>query len=444
MTDHFDTDVLVVGAGPAGAILSDVLARQGIRVTLAERAATAERSFRGETVAALSVKIMEDLGYGDRLKQAGYLPLEGIAFRENGRTLLSADYSRFPIGQLPIDMPQPQLLGVAIEAARSAPSFSFLSGTQFLSLIEEDGVVKGAMLRRSGGEPYELRARLTVGCDGRFSRMRKLSGLEAKITPMERDFLWFKLPRPENWQHTSQLVARGDRHLVILPTWPDLLRVGYNVPKGGFRDQREQGITLFQDSVAALDPRLADLVRTHIRGWDDVTLLDIFTAEMEQWSRDGLLLIGDSAHTVTPVLGQGVNLAIQDAVSFAPAIYQALADSTDVIPASALQAVIAKRRSHKAMITKFQRMQEGNLAQGTRFGTFLRRLKMRLLNHSPVKYKVLDRMMNAPHALRQAPEYRAMLERLAPIGAPVDAADGFAPVAPAHQNFREEVRTNAA
>ncbi|TRD17800.1 FAD-dependent monooxygenase [Palleronia caenipelagi] len=445
MTELYDTDVLVIGAGPAGAILADVLARQGIRVTLVERATSAERSFRGETVSALSVKIMKDLGYGERLRESGYLPLEGIAFREDGKELLSADYRRFPIGQLPIDMPQPQLLGVAIDAARSATDFKFLPGTQFLSLIEEGDVVKGAVLRRAGGEAYEVRARLTVGCDGRFSRVRKLSGLEAKVTPMPRDFLWFKLPRPDNWQQTSQLVVSSDRHLVILPTWPDLLRVGYNVPKGGFGDQRQKGIEAFHDGIAALDPRLADLVREHVTSWNDVSLLDIFTAELDEWARDGLLLIGDSSHTVTPILGQGVNLAIQDAICFAPVIYHAITEGTETVPAAAMRAVMAERRKHKAMITSFQRMQEANLAQHTRFGTFLRRLKMRFLHNSPVKYKVLNRTLNAPHGLRSSEEYVSLLERLIPISTPVTSVTPSPqPVKPASAAFEDAVNVNAA
>lgn len=445
MTELYDTDVLVIGAGPAGAILSDVLARQGIRVTLVEQAVTAERTFRGETVSALSVKIMKDLGYGERLKKAGYMPLEGIAFREDGKELLSADYKRFPIGQLPVDMPQPQLLGVALEAARSAKDFEFLPGTQFTSLIEEDGVVKGAVLRPSGGEAYEKRARLTVACDGRFSRVRKLSGLEAKITPMPRDFLWFKLPRPDNWEHTSQLVVSGDRHLVILPTWPDLLRVGYNVPKGGFGDQRQKGIENFQNGIAALDPRLADLVREHVTTWKDVSMLNIFTAELDKWSRDGLLLIGDSSHTVTPILGQGVNLAIQDAVSFAPVIYYAITEGTDTVSAAVMRAVTLERQKHKAMITNFQRIQEANLAQHTRLGTFLRRLKMRVLHNSPIKYKMLNQTLNAPHGLRSTPEYQSLLERLMPIGTPAANVTALSqPVQPAPAAFEEAINVNVS
>ena len=68
---------------------------------------------------------------------------------------------------------------------------------------------------------------------------------------MERDFLWFKVPRPAGWGDEAQLVIRKDKHLVILPTFPDLLRIGYNLPKHGFTEIRKRGFEAF----------IADLIR---------------------------------------------------------------------------------------------------------------------------------------------------------------------------------------
>src|SRR5262249_9624333 len=152
-----------------------------------------------------------------------------------------------------------------------------------------DGVVRGAMLKRRDGGVVEARARLVVGADGRFSKVRTASGLDATITPMSRDFVWFKVPRPEDWGHHAQVVVKRDKHPVILPTYPDLLRIGYNLPKRGFSDIRQRGIEAFRADIAELDPRLGPLVETHIGGWHDTSFLDIFTAEMDQWARDGLV-----------------------------------------------------------------------------------------------------------------------------------------------------------
>lgn len=397
-TNAIETDVLIIGGGPAGALLVCLLARLGQRVVLAERELNAERSFRGETIAARSVVTLRELGFEPALSQHGYVELTGISFWEKGRRIVHADYRNFPIGALPIDIPQPALIDAFFNSARAFPRCDIMKGANFVSLIEEDGVVRGAILKTRDGETIEARARLVVGADGRFSRVRKASLLEATITPMERDFLWFKFPRPSDWGNDAQLVVDRDRHLVILPTFPDLLRVGYNLPKRGFEEIRKRGIEAFRADIAELDPRLAPLVEAHINGWQDTSFLEIFTAELRDWARDGLILIGDAAHTATPILGQGVNLAIQDAVYLAPTIAAALSrTASDVLPAAEFAEFVAKRRAHKAMVTKFQRAQEASLAKNSPVGTLLRRARLKALDLFPLKYRLLDRVMNAPH-----------------------------------------------
>jgi 2-polyprenyl-6-methoxyphenol hydroxylase-like FAD-dependent oxidoreductase len=408
MSDILETDVLVVGSGPAGALMANLLVRRGVNVLLAEKTSDFERNFRGETIAARSVLTLRELGFGPRLAEHGFVELEGISFWEKGKSIMSMDYRKFPIDALPIDIPQPAMIGAFNDESVGYPNFKLLMGYQFTGLIEDGEAVKGATLESPHGEKIGVRARLVIAADGRFSAVRKASGLKAKITPMERDFVWFKLPRPKDWARESQLVVKKDRHLVILPTFPDLLRIGYNLPKRGFGDARKLGIGAFRDSICDLDPRLTDLVQDHIKTWNDTSFLEIFTAEVDQWARDGLLLIGDASHTATPILGQGVNLALQDTIYFAPVIAQALKNSIGPLSANALEPTAQLRRDHKGMVTRFQRLQEANLAQHSALGTMMRRTKLRLLNLNPGKYWMLDKVLNAPHNMPvEAPHVKA-------------------------------------
>ncbi len=405
MTIPKTTDVLIVGSGPAGVVLGCLLARRGFDVLLVEKQTTLEREFRGETLAPPSVITLRRLGFGPALARHGYLETAGIAMRMEGCQVFVVDYGHFQDGTLPIDIPQPALIGIVHEDAAALPNFSYVSGTSFTGLIEDgDGVVRGAILKQRDRTRVEVLARLVVGADGRFSKVRKASGLAATITPMARDLLSFKLPRPESWGNQAELVVDRDQHLVILPTFPHFLRIGHNLPKHGLSELKKAGFDRFKAKIAGIDPRLGPIMDEHLRSWVDTSFLEIFTAEMRQWTRDGLILIGDASHTCTPILGQGVNIAIQDAVSLTPVIAAALTRSraTDVITADELAGFVAKRRKHKASVTRFQRMQESALAQRTYLKTALRRARFRTLDRLPLKYHLIGKVINTPHEIDPA------------------------------------------
>lgn len=404
MTVPTRTDVLIVGGGPAGSLLGCLLARRGIEVLLVEKQTHLDRDFRGETLAAPSVVTLRALGFGPALSAHGYLETSGVTMRMEGREVFHVDYGRFPIGALPIDIPQPALIGIFNDAARGLPNFTYLGGTTLTRLLESDGVVRGAVLRRREGGSVEVRARVVIGADGRFSKVRRESGLAADIQPMARDFLSFKLPRPPEWGNGAELVVDRDKHLVVLPTFPDWLRIGHNLPKGSYGQLRQEGFDAFKAGIARLDDRLAPLVNAHLKSWEDAGFLEIFTAEMRQWARDGLLLIGDASHTATPILGQGVNLAIQDTVCLAPLLAAQLAQGSpdDAIPASAFTDFVASRRAHKSLVTRFQHLQEKALTAHTPVATTLRRTRFRLLDRLPIKYRVFGKVINMPHPVDPA------------------------------------------
>lgn len=394
-----ETDVLIVGGGPGGALLGYLLARRGWEVTVVERQADLAREFRGETVAAPSVLTLRALGFGPALTAHGYLSTEGVTMIMEGRRVMHVDYRRFGIEAVPIDIPQPAMIHIFIEAGRQFPGFDYRFATTCTNLVEEDGVVRGAVLRRKGEAPVTVRARLVVGADGRFSKVRRMAGLEADVQPMARDFLSFRLPRPQDWGLQAELVVDHDRHLVVLPTFPDTLRIGHNLPKRGLGDLRATGFGAFKDGIMRLDARLAPVVQEHLHSWDDTSFLEIFTAEVPQWAKDGLILIGDASHTCTPILGQGVNLAIQDAVCLAPVVGKCLTRGDTFIRGASLAEFVAQRRRHKTFVTKFQRIQEAALATASPMGVLLRRARYRVLNALPLKYRIFERVLSAPHEI---------------------------------------------
>jgi 2-polyprenyl-6-methoxyphenol hydroxylase-like FAD-dependent oxidoreductase len=332
------TDVCVVGGGPAGLALALALAQQGVRSVVLEHGGSGRRVFRGESVSPDGVWLLHRLGVLEALRDEA-LVVRRLQIEDGGRTVLSVDFSDFPYAfRHPLEIPQSALLGALRAAAVSASGGGLCevrerwSATALLRATGPDGrpgPVEGVTALTPAG-PREVRARLTVAADGRYSQLREQTGLSARRTPLDRDVLWCRLPFPADWDTATYRVRiRGNRNGLFLPNSGGLVRVGFNIPKGGLRELRAGGIAAFHQRVAELAPELAESVREHVPGWRHTALLDIFTTDVPTWYVPGLALIGDAAHTLSPVLGQGVNHALADAVTLAPLVVGALREAPD-------------------------------------------------------------------------------------------------------------------
>jgi 2-polyprenyl-6-methoxyphenol hydroxylase-like FAD-dependent oxidoreductase len=175
-------------------------------------------------------------------------------------------------------------------------------------------VVRGVRYQAADGL-YELHAELTVGSDGRFSRVRKLSGLgTSAVTPSQpMDVLWLRLPRHADETHgASGRVGNG--HFFIELERGAEWQIGLIIPKGSFATLRAKGIEALRRILVDTAPELADRVDTLV-DWKQVSLLTVQADRLTQWYKPGLLLIGDAAHVMSPVGGNGINYAIMDAVA---------------------------------------------------------------------------------------------------------------------------------
>ena len=313
--DVRQTTCCIAGGGPAGAVLALLLARQGIPVMLLEAHADFDRDFRGDTIHPSAMELMDELGLSDRLLQLRHTKIRTMSLPSEAGPIQVADFGRLKTRHPYIVMlPQVHFLEFIVAEAQRYPHFQLVMGANVQQLVEEDGAVRGVRYQGRDGW-HEVRALLTVGADGRFSRVRRLAGMEPIKTSPPMDVLWFRLPRKPD-DPAGAFGGFGSGHGVVLLDRSEEWQIAYLIPKDSYQEIHAAGITELRRSLAAIVPMLADRV-DHLVDWKQVALLSVESSRVRRWYRPGLLLIGDAAHVMSPVGGVGINYAIQDAVAAA-------------------------------------------------------------------------------------------------------------------------------
>jgi 2-polyprenyl-6-methoxyphenol hydroxylase-like FAD-dependent oxidoreductase len=333
-------------------MLGLLLARAGVDVVVLEKHPDFFRDFRGDTVHASTLQILDELDLidaFDRLPQQRTTHIDLLT--DDGPTPMG-DFSDLPGKFRYLSMvPQWDFLSFLTEEAARYPGFALHREVEVVGLVEDAGdVVRGVRCRTAGGEQV-VRADLVVAADGRHSATRAAAGLVATEYGSPLDVLWYRVPR-----------AAGDPSGTFLRVAPGALlpmidrrtywQGAYTVPKGAFVELRAGGIEAFRSTLRACLPFLGD--RVEDVDWDDVGFLEVRVNRLASWWRPGLLCIGDAAHAMSPIGGVGINLAIQDAVAAANILAGPLVDRL-VRPAD-LRAV-QRRRELPTRVT--QRVQLG-------------------------------------------------------------------------------------
>ena len=310
--DVQQTSCCIVGGGPAGMVLAYLLARKGVPVILLEEHKDFDRDFRGDTIHPSTMTIMEELGLIDRLLELPHSRFQSIDVQTPDGPFKAIDFTRLKTRYPYIAMiPQVRFLEFMTEEAKKLAAFRLIMGARVAELVEENGVVGGVRYQSEDGR-HEVRATLTVGADGRFSRLRRLAGFQAITTSPPMDVLWFRVPRkPDDTEDMQGSFGRGKG--IVMLNRGDFWQVALIIPKGSYRQIHDAGLAALRESFAEIVPQYAGRGE-YLQDWKQVSLLSVASDRLVRWYKPGLLMIGDAAHTMSPVGGVGINYAIQDAV----------------------------------------------------------------------------------------------------------------------------------
>ena len=323
MARIIQTHCCIVGGGPAGMMLGYLLGRAGIETVVLEKHADFFRDFRGDTVHPSTLQVMDELGLIDGFLKLPHQQIQKMDGKFGDDSIRVADLSRLNVKYPFIAMmPQWDFLNFLRESGKRFASLKVMMNANATDLIWSGDTVVGANADTAEG-PVEIRADLTIGCDGRHSIVRERAGLEVEEIGAPMDVLWFRAGRRAN--ETESLFARVQSgKMLVTFDRGDYWQCAYVIAKGQDEALKARGLDAFRSDVIGMAPVLASGM-SEVKTWDDVRLLTVAINRLKRWMRPGLLCIGDAAHAMSPVGGVGVNLAVQDAVATANLLAEKLA-----------------------------------------------------------------------------------------------------------------------
>src|SRR3954462_6528903 len=315
MTEPIHTRCCIAGGGPAGMMLGFLLARAGVDVCVLEKHGDFLRDFRGDTIHPSTLELMYELGVLEEFLTRSHEEVRELVGQVGKESVTIADFRHLPTHWKFIAMmPQWDFLDFLVEKAKRYPSFHLRMRAEVTDVLQENGRIVGVRADTSEGT-LEIRAKLTIGADGRRSVGRERAGMKGLNLGAPMDVLWMRIRRaPSDPDQTFGHFDAG--RIFVMINRREYWQCAFVIAKGTADIVRERGIEAFRQDIVSMSPFLADRVR-ELKSFDDVSLLTVAVDRLEKWSRAGLLCIGDAAHAMSPIGGVGINLAIQDAVATA-------------------------------------------------------------------------------------------------------------------------------
>jgi 2-polyprenyl-6-methoxyphenol hydroxylase-like FAD-dependent oxidoreductase len=315
----YDTDVLIVGAGPSGLTLAASLVKKGIATTVVDRQPAGANTSRAAVVNARTLEVLDDLDVSRRLVKEG-IQAPRFTIRDGRRTLIPVDFSVLPT-EFPYSLMVPQATTERLLLDRLTELGGAVIRPKTLASVRQDA--DGVTATFDDGDV--IRARYVVGADGIHSTVREQAGIGFEGGAYQESFtladvrLRGEAPADEVilfWAKAGLTVVAplpGDIYRIVAPVHdaPD-------EPSAAFIQQILDDRGLGAGRMVVTDVVWGSRFRIHHR------VADTYRAGR-------LLLAGDAAHVHSPAGGQGMNLGIQDGVELADALAAVLGGAPDSV-----------------------------------------------------------------------------------------------------------------
>lgn len=343
MTTEPVTDVLVIGAGPAGSATALRLARSGHRVTVIDRATFPREKPCSEYMSPETVRHLAALGVLDTLDRAGGAALEGTQVSGPLGSRLVGRFTHAggtPFRGTGLGLARRILDATLLQAARDAGA-TVLEGIAAHELLRDGrGAVAGVRGRDTAGEWRAFPARVVVGADGLGSIVARRAGLHMQ-GPVRRIAFVAHVAGVRDLSMTTELHVSRDGYVGINALGGGVANVALVVPAHLARAAKGDVAAFFRERTRRF-PGVRDRVDLGqiVR---EVLVTGPFDAMSRSSTTDGALLVGDAADFFDPFTGEGICSALRGAELAAETLHDALRHDGP-ITAHRLRSYRAERR----------------------------------------------------------------------------------------------------
>ncbi len=343
MQRSFDTDVLVVGAGPCGVTLANLLGHYGVNAVVIDRDQEILNYPRAVGIDDESLRTYQAIGLADEL-MADIIENVPIRYHTSwGRCFAHVEPSAQPFGWPKRNLfLQPMLEATLRRGLERYRTLDVRLGTELVSFDQGSGGVD-AEVRTGDGKVSTIRAQYLVGADGGRSTVRRLAGIELVGTTAPVKWLVVDVTDDHLDEPYSAVYCDPQQPVLTMP-------LPYRHRRFEFRlgpEDVEEVVTDPDHVLDLLRPRYGRLpLPTVVRS--RVYMHHSRTAETFQAGR--VFLAGDAAHLQPPFFGQGMNSGIRDATNLAWKLAAVVSGRTG---AHVLDSYDTERRDHAAAMVRF-------------------------------------------------------------------------------------------
>lgn len=312
-TAEFDTDVLIVGAGPTGLTLGAALAAQGAQALVIDRLAEGANTSRAAVVHARTLEVLEPLDVASRLIARG-LKAKQFTIRDRDRVLVPIAFDRLPT-RYPYTLMIPQEVTEHILLARLKElGGQVLRPRQVVDLAQDAAGVTATL-----DDASRLRARYVVGADGIHSTVRERAGIGFTGGSYGESFLLADVRLSGTMPLDEVILYFSPAGMVVVAPLPGgvhrIVATVANAPD----EPRAADVQALLDARGPLRSRA--VVQEVVWG----SRFRVHHRVADQYRNGRIVLAGDAAHVHSPAGGQGMNAGILDAVRLSQALVKALA-----------------------------------------------------------------------------------------------------------------------